>query len=524
MTRGFSIFSTGLAAAFLWLAYPASAQVRDGWTARYRAPDGIGDVPYGLALVADGAVVIGLSQYPDALNELVVLKYSSDGRFLWKVLYRSGPANFTYAAQVVADRTGGVYVALMAATNRWIDGSQTLVMLNVDPAGHLSPLARIGPSSATRPTALKLDRSGNVLVHGTLGTVTGTVYSTLKFAPTGQLLWSREYAGPARQDYASQMTLDAADNIYVTGRSPGTNAINDVATIKYAPDGTPLWVRRYASPDPLASDVGRDLALDQDQNLLVAGGGTAGFLTLRYTSDGQPSWTGSVTNELGDGPANFIAVDAQGNSLTAGSTTTYTYGTDWRLIKRAPDGSLLWTRDYHRHAHYQDTVGGLAVEPSGTSYLTGSCVTNDFGIAVLSTARYSPQGEEIWRIEHPNPVRPFGVGHAIALDPNGDVYVVATARVTSPRDEILVAKYIQARAAAEFLSTSVDDQGRLTTTLFAEAGYEYAVESSPDLHNWSIVTRLFNATGQLTFRESIPPGTTRRFYRAVRSSRDERSR
>ena len=289
----------------------APAQVREAWTARFRDPGGMGDVPQGMVLTPDGVVVVGLSQYPDGINQVMTLKYSFDGRLLWQVPYRSGPSNFTYTVRLAGDGAGGVYVAAMTSTNRSVDGSQILVLLNFDAEGRLSRLSRLGSALAARPSALKVDASGNVLLHGTLGTSTGTVYLTIKFDPAGQLLWSRDYAGPARQDEAGQMTLDAMGNVYVTGRSPASNAINDVATLKYALDGTRLWVRRFAAADPLASDAGRDLAIDGDNNLYVAGGGDLGFLTLRYTTEGEQVWSASRTNELGTSPADFIAVDGR---------------------------------------------------------------------------------------------------------------------------------------------------------------------------------------------------------------------
>ena len=239
-------------------------------------------------------------------------------------------------------------------------------------------------------------------------------------------------------------------------------------------------------------------------------------MTLRYTTEGEQVWSASRTNELGSSPADFIAVDGEGNSLVAGTTASHEYGADWRLLKRAADGRQLWLRDYHHTLAFDDTVGGMVVEPSGACYVTGSSQTNAAAVAILTTARYSPQGDELWRIDHATSVRPFGVGHAICLDDKGDVYVTANARDPARRDDIMVVKYVRARPEPEFLSARIDENGRFRVTLFAESGHEYQVESSPDLREWTPIARIFNATGQFTFADAEAARDAQRFYRAAR--------
>src|ERR1039458_8933395 len=46
---------------------------------------------------------------------------------------------------------------------------------------------------------------------------------------------------------AVKMALDPNGNIYVTGFSQNTNGGLGYATIKYAPNGTQMWVARYDS-------------------------------------------------------------------------------------------------------------------------------------------------------------------------------------------------------------------------------------------------------------------------------------
>jgi hypothetical protein len=87
------------------------------------------------------------------------------------------------------------------------------------------------------------------------------------------------------------IAVDQANNVYVTGFSPGTNSINDIVTIKYANNGNQLCVQSYSSP----------------------GGGNAA--------------------------ANAIAVDSLGNGYLTGYETTVAGGTQMVTIKYSPSPS-----------------------------------------------------------------------------------------------------------------------------------------------------------------------------------------
>ena len=85
------------------------------------------------------------------------------------------------------------------------------------------------------PTAIRVDGQGNVYVTGwSHGGDTGLNYATVKYSPDGDELWVVRYVGGNGYDYASAMALDAAGNVYVTGRSLGDGNRYEFATIKYS--------------------------------------------------------------------------------------------------------------------------------------------------------------------------------------------------------------------------------------------------------------------------------------------------
>jgi hypothetical protein len=93
-----------------------------------------------------------------------------------------------------------------------------------------------------------VDGSGNVYVTGRSDSIgTGSDMVTLKYSPNGSLLWERRYNGPGNaNDNALYMELDTAANVYVAGLSVGVSTSSDYTILKYDSNGNQLWVSRYS--------------------------------------------------------------------------------------------------------------------------------------------------------------------------------------------------------------------------------------------------------------------------------------
>jgi hypothetical protein len=102
--------------------------------------------------------------------------------------------------------------------------------------------------------SLALDNQGNIYIAGG-----GTDYSTFKYSPSGQVLWSIVYNGPQNgDDEAAAIALDPAGNVYVTGQS-GLFGNRDYATVKYNQLSTPdltLEIIPYLQPIQIPASGG----------------------------------------------------------------------------------------------------------------------------------------------------------------------------------------------------------------------------------------------------------------------------
>jgi hypothetical protein len=125
---------------------------------------------------------------------------------------------------------------------------------------------------------IAVDRAGDVVAVGVVDTYFDWV--TLKVAPSGTSLWSRRYSATDGDDEVPAfLSIDAANAIYVTGRAgpiPRETGISllMMTTIKYAPNGTLVWV--------VNRDINRGVSVrvGTDQAVYVLGQGL--MLTVRY--------------------------------------------------------------------------------------------------------------------------------------------------------------------------------------------------------------------------------------------------
>lgn len=158
-------------------------------------------------------------------------------------------------------------------------------------ASYNSPGIGTSKDNHDRASAIAVDAAGNVYVTGrSTGVDTNSDYATVKYDPDGNQLWVARYDGPGDSiDKATAIALDALGNVYVTGGSTGAGTDLDYATIKYDADGNQLWLYRYNGPAS-GPDAAHAIALDTLGNVYVTGASCLsgpyprcmGYATIKY--------------------------------------------------------------------------------------------------------------------------------------------------------------------------------------------------------------------------------------------------
>lgn len=270
--------------------------------------------------------------------------------------------------------------------------------------------------------ALALDDSQNIFVTGESSNGQDNDFCTLKYSPTGVLLWFKRYSAPGTSgDAARAVAVDRSRNIYVTGYSSSTNY--DIATIRYNSAGDTVWVRRYNGPGN-GDDYALALTLDVIGNVFVAGYATGSgtgfdFCLLKYAPNGNLLWNKIYQGGSGDDFARALIQDASGNVYVTGESYNGT-NYDYLTLKYSSNGDSLWARRYNGSANGDDKPTAIAVDGSGNIMVTGRSWGSNFDFC---TIKYNPNGDTLWIRRYNGPGNRADAANALTVDRWGNIFV-----------------------------------------------------------------------------------------------------
>jgi hypothetical protein len=418
------------------------------WVRKYNNPTvNLNDEATAMAVDGSGNVYVTGSSNGDSTNrDYATVKYDALGNEIWVRRY-NGPANGNdYATAIAVDDFGNVYVT----GNSYVSAANDdYVTIKYYPNGDTAWVRRYnGPGDSTDyARAIGVDGSGNVYVTGTSLSATSYDYATIKYYSNGSLAWVQRYDGPGHDvDDALAMSVDGPGNAYVTGYSwGGSVTAEDIATIKYKPNGDTAWIRRYNGPDN-KSDGGQAITIDGAGNVYVAGWSRGNltdfdYITLKYDMNGYLRWTATYNGEKDSTDiASDIAVDSSGNVYVTGYSVGSLTGPDYTTIK------------YFQIVQRTDTLYFKAFSP--VNLIVTDPVKDSIGVdfnTILKGSFYDTtmdlnnDGDKDDRVVIPNPImrqymvrvvpEPGGSGNytlAVKLDGNEDRVMVANAPAPGP--------------------------------------------------------------------------------------------
>jgi hypothetical protein len=450
-------------ATLLLVSIPACAEIVDtAWVRRYNGPGNGEDHACALAVDSSGNVyVTGWSVGSRTYDDYATIKYYANGDTAWVRRY-NGPGDTTDDAFAIAvDISGNVYVTGASVGN----GTESdYCTIKYDSNGNIAWVRRYnGPGNGEDYAyALAVDSSGNVYVTGwSYSSETSLDYATIKYYPNGDTAWLSRYNGPGNSDdYAHAIALVGSGNVYVTGGSVGSGTDEDYATIKYYANGDTDWVRRYDGPIPFQSyDYATAIVVDRYGNVYVTGS-TCDYLldydyaTIKYYSNGDTAWL-----RIYDGPGNgeyyedyayAIAVDDSGSVYVTGESVGSGTGWDYATIKYYTDGDTAWVRRYNGPANSSDWAWAIAVDNSCNVYVTGMSMS--YNPETLSddyaTVKYYPNGDTAWIRSYNGPGNIHtgwceDIAQAITVDDYGNVYVTGYSQDSVTGYDYCTIKYVQ---------------------------------------------------------------------------------
>jgi uncharacterized delta-60 repeat protein len=259
--------------------------------------------------------------------------------------------------------------------------------------------------------------------------------------------WAAILDGPGHSgDFGRAIAVDSHGDIYVTAGSLSAATREDYLTVKYDPDGDEVWVDTYSGPSAAyADDRPVAISVGCDDNVYVTGGSVGAgtdwdYATIKYGLSGERQWVARY-----DGPVSgydyacAMAVDAEGYCYVTGTSYGKTLREDFVTVKYSPDGVEEWVARYDGPTARWDYASDVAVDALGNVYVTGESegipYRND-----CATVKYSPDGQEQWVARFTNG-EGYCKGSAIAIDADGNIFVVGTAESDATHPDYLTIKY-----------------------------------------------------------------------------------
>ena len=249
-----------------------------------------------------------------------------------------------------------------------------------------------------RAIAIVVDAVGNVYVTGwSVSASNRQDYLTIKYDPEGNQLWTARFDGPFHSvDEPAALAVDAMGNVYVTGGSVGSAncagdgdwSCRDITTIKYDALGNQLWVARRERLGRLAEAT--DIAVDIAGNVYVSGSYDVGI--IKYDANGNELWTSDfgADSTYFSASSAAMALDNAGNAYVTG-TSRFPAPPSYWTSKHDSGGNRLWSVGYRGPGSWGHFANALAVDETGSVHVTGSSATNDAQFSDdFATIKYIP--------------------------------------------------------------------------------------------------------------------------------------
>lgn len=383
-----------------------------------------------LAMAVDGNENVyqtGFFSFSETIKHIFLIKYSSEGTFMWvKTPLLGNTEDKAYA--ITVDDLDNVYVT--GYSRNLSSGSADIIVMKYSSSGDsLWTSFFNGTGNAEdKAYAIKIDESDNIYVAGSsAGLNSGLDYIVIKYNSSGTRLWDARFNGVGNdEDVATSLVLDGNGNPIVTGYSKNSHqeGTDDIATIKFnKTNGSRAWVNLFngcTNGSGNLSDKAYAITVDRDNFVYVTGYVTQStaqnkdMVTLCYTPGGARKWVSIYNNESinSDDIGYCIAATNNNNIVVSGSSKSSSANgsEDYVTIDyHSNNGNQKWINKFNGPGNGSDVATCMALSPSNNEvYVSGfsqensqssrfDILTFEFKIAngdLLDSAKFNTTGND----------------------------------------------------------------------------------------------------------------------------------
>lgn len=270
-------------------------------------------------------VVSGTLGYVGTKEDIVTIKYGTNGDTIWTARYNSLNNNTDRASSLAIDKSGNLLIT-GSRYNNSPNLNPSFLTLKYDSSGVLKWARTFGNSDSVNALVDgAFDNKGNEYVLGYLNLY---AYCTIKYNANGDLIWSKIYSSTNISQPRS-VSVDNSNNIIVTGNDYSSTQ-RFLSTIKYDSLGNQLWINNLSQISPNFTDLNNrnSMKIDNANNIYLTGsyyiissGSQKGIFTAKINSNGILDWYktyfGNVKLDYG---GYDIFVDKYKNVYSVGTT------------------------------------------------------------------------------------------------------------------------------------------------------------------------------------------------------------
>jgi len=238
-------------------------------------------------------------------DDIFALKLDNNGNFIWASTM--GGVGIDTGNGLTVDASGNVFVTgefssiadfdpSAGTTNLYSNGNKDAFVLKLNNDGSFAWVNQIGTSLLDKGLGITVDGSNNIYVTGSfagtadfdsgagvnqLTTSGGTDIYVLKVDNNGAFIWVKQIGGTSGED-AYAITVDASQNVYITGAfsgtcdfDPGIGTTNltavgnyDVFVQKLSSVGDFVWAAQMGGA---STEYGLSISLDDNGNVYTTG-------------------------------------------------------------------------------------------------------------------------------------------------------------------------------------------------------------------------------------------------------------
>ena len=373
----------GVSGNFDYVTIKYDAVGTEIWRTEYNGTGNSLDEAHAIAVDPSGNVYVTGWSYGGAGTgyDYATVKYNSTGVQQWASRYTNVAGGTDEAWDIDVDNVGNVFVTGSSDGAGTNSAAATVRYNSAGVQQYANRFEGVG-TSIDAGFAIYVDSlTGTAYVTGyTFQSAAADFdYITLKYNLAGVQQWATQYNSPdGNYDEARAIAVDASGNVYVTGYSQTLVLTNyDYATVKYNSAGVQQWQVRY---NGTGNDYDRAnaIALDAAGNVYVTGksvgvGSTAeDAFTIKYDNSGVSQWTARYNGAAnGYDEAKALAVDTSGNVYITGYSYSSGSNNDYLTIKYDASGTQEWITKYNGTANNTDQAAAIAVDAIGNVFITG---------------------------------------------------------------------------------------------------------------------------------------------------------